>query len=248
MRLDLFLFENGLASSRTEAKSFITEGAVRIKGEHVTKPSYSVEGISIDDVSIDRSVKPYVSRGGIKLLSALEAFSVDPRGRFAIDIGASSGGFTDCLLQHGASGVLAVDSGSGQLVDSLRTDPRVTVYENYNARYMKHFDFPYVPSLAVMDVSFISARMIIPSVYDVLAEGGDYLLLIKPQFEVGRAGLGKNGIVKDDKQRNAAVDGVIEVARSVGFSFCGLIKSPILGGDGNVEFLAHFKKERQSDV
>ena len=241
MRLDIFLSEHGLAESRTEAKNLITSGAVTVKGKTVTKPSFDIDGES-SDVAVDRSAKKYVSRGGIKLEGALLAFSINPLGKLAIDVGASSGGFTDCLLQNGAKHVISVDSGSGQLVDKIRNDTRVTVFENYNARYMKSSDFEYTPNLAVMDVSFISATYIIPAVYEILADGADFICLIKPQFEVGRGGIGKGGIVKSEKQRLAAVSKVTDFAKAVGFELLALTDSSIQGGDGNIEYLAHFKK------
>ncbi len=240
MRLDVHLFSEGLVTSRTEAKRLITEGAVTVNGRVVKKPSYEV--LSDEDVNLADSGKRFASRGGIKLDEALKVFGINPEGRLVIDIGASSGGFTDCLLLHGAEHVIAVDSGTGQLRDSLRVDARVTSIENYNARYMKPEDFDYTPSLAVMDVSFISATYIIPAVFTVLAAGGDFICLIKPQFEVGRSGLGKGGIVRDKSVRDGAVSRVIDFAKAVGFEYIGLITSPILGGDGNTEFLAHFKK------
>ncbi len=238
MRLDVYLAENGLSDSRTEAKSFIVKGAVTVDGKIITKPAFDVAENA--KVSLDKSSKKYVGRGGLKLEAALSEFDVNVRGALALDIGASSGGFTDCLLQNGAAHVIAVDSGSGQMVDSLRRDARVTVIENYNARYMKPCDLEYIPTFAVMDVSFISATYIMPSVREVLSPGGDFICLIKPQFEVGRSGLGKGGIVKDDKTRLLAVDKVISFAVSVGFKLVKIIKSPIIGGDGNIEFLAHF--------
>ena len=241
MRIDVFLSESGILSSRTEAKRFIEEGAVYVDGTQILKSSFDVAGLE-DKVFVDKSVKKYVSRGGIKLKGALESFSVSVAGKKCIDVGASSGGFTDCLLQEGATHVIAVDSGSGQIASILRSDSRVTVIENYNARYMSAADFEYAPELAVMDVSFISATYIIPAVMQVLASEGDFICLIKPQFEVGRSGVGKGGIVKDRAVRDAAVARVIEFAKSVGFEHLGLITSPILGGDGNTEFLAHFRK------
>ena len=240
MRLDLYLFSASLVKSRTEAKGFITSGAVVVNGKTVSKPSYEVT--EEDDVSLDTSGRRFVSRGGIKLEHALAHFSVDPSDRICLDVGASSGGFTDCLLKAGAKRVIAVDSGSGQLVPEIREDHRVTVFENYNARYMSPSHFDCTPTLAVMDVSFISATYIMPSVYEVLGDGGDYVLLIKPQFEVGRSGLKKGGLVKDEATAKLAVERVIDFAKNVGFSFVGITKSPITGGDGNTEYLAHFKK------
>jgi len=241
MRLDIFLAENGLVDSRTDAKNFIQSGQVIVNGKVVTKPAYSIVGN--EDISVDKSSKKYVSRGGFKLEAALDAFKIDPTGRRALDIGASSGGFTDCLIQRGAAHVIAVDSGSGQMVDFLRRDERVSVIENFNARYMSPEDIEYTPDLAVMDVSFISAKLILPAAFGVLCAGGDFICLIKPQFEVGRSGLNKKGIVKSDELRKSALDGVIESAICCGFELVGFIESPILGGDGNKEFLAHFRKK-----
>ena len=241
MRLDVFLSEKGFAISRTEAKNLITGGAVTVMGKCVTKPSFDVNP-ELSDITVDLSMKKYVSRGGLKLEGALSAFEINPSDRLAIDIGASSGGFTDCLLQNGAAHVIAVDSGCGQLVESIRCDERVTVFENYNARYMKASDFEYAPNLAVMDVSFISATYIIPAIYEILAEGGDFICLIKPQFEVGRRGLSKGGIVKSERERLDAVKKVTDFAAAQGFISLGTVTSPIQGGDGNIEYLAHFKK------
>ena len=242
MRLDVFLTQNGLAESRTDAKKFITCGAVNVAGKTVTKPSFDVSE-SETDVTVDKSVKKYASRGGLKLEAALSAFGVKPKDRLALDVGASSGGFTDCLLKNGAKHVISVDSGSGQLADFLRRDGRVTVFENYNARYMSPEDFEYRPNLAVMDVSFISATYIIPSVYQTLDDEADFICLIKPQFEVGRTGLGKGGIVKNEKTRVDAVFKVTEFAKAQGFELSSVIESPIQGGDGNIEYLAHFRKK-----
>lgn len=240
MRLDVYLCEKGYAESRTEAKKFILAEGVSVNGKKVLKPSYDV--IDGDEVSVDKSSKKYVSRGGIKLEAALDAFSISAEGRLAIDIGASSGGFTDCLLQRGARHVIALDSGTLQLVASLRKDERVTSIENYNARYMKRDDLEYTPDIAVMDVSFISATHIIRPIYECLADNADFVCLIKPQFEVGRSNVGKGGIVKSEKAREEAVENVVSFAKAVGFEFVSKITSPIAGGDGNTEYLAHFKK------
>lgn len=240
MRIDIYLAEAGLVSSRTEAKRFIDEGAVSVNGKQVSKPSFNVNGD--EEIAVDRSVKEFVSRGGIKLKGALLEFGVSADGRLCLDVGASSGGFTDCLLKSGAKHVIAVDSGSGQLNQAIRQDERVTVFENYNARYMRREDFDYSPELAVMDVSFISATYIIPAVYDVLTDGGEFICLIKPQFEVGRSNLGKGGIVKDSKIRLLALKKVTDFAEKCGFKLLGTVQSPIKGGDGNIEFLAYFVK------
>lgn len=238
-RLDVYLSESSLVTSRTEAKNFIQGGAVTVDGKVVTKPS-----LSIDDnacVCVDKEFKKYASRGGYKLEAALDEFKVMCEGAKALDVGASSGGFTDCLLKRGALHVIAVDSGSGQMVQSLRDDDRVTVIENFNARYMTPGDLEFRPELVVMDVSFISATLIIPAIKSCISDDGDFICLIKPQFEVGKSGIGKGGIVKNDALREKAVNDVVEFAKCVGFKSCGLMRSPIVGGDGNIEFLAHFK-------
>ena len=238
MRLDVYLFDKALAASRTDAKRLIAEGLVNVNGTVVLKAALDVS--ESDEVTVSASENRFVSRGGLKLKGALEKFKVSVSGKGALDVGASSGGFTDCLLQNGAKHVIAVDSGSGQIAKSLREDSRVTVIENFNARYMTTDDFDYAPEIIVMDVSFISATCIIPAIYDVSADNADFVCLIKPQFEVGRAGVGKGGIVKDDKLRRGALQKVIDFATEHGFEYIDSCVSPIKGGDGNVEFLVHF--------
>ena len=240
MRLDVYLADNSLVNSRTDAKNFIMAGSVTVDGKVIKKPAFVISGS--ENIIVDTSGKKFASRGGLKLEAAIDEFKIDPTGLVALDVGASSGGFTDCLLQRGASRVISVDSGSGQMIQRLREDSRVTVIENFNARYMSKDDFDVIPEIVVMDVSFISAKLIIPAVYSVLAEGGGFVCLIKPQFEVGRSGLNKKGIVKNDLLRKAAVDDVIQSAIALGFTCHGLIESPILGGDGNMEYLGYFKK------
>jgi 23S rRNA (cytidine1920-2'-O)/16S rRNA (cytidine1409-2'-O)-methyltransferase len=246
MRADVYLTQFGYAPSRSRAAAMIQEGAVIIDGVTVEKVSESIDETREHAVTLGEII-PYVGRGGLKLQGALDAFSVDCQGKYALDVGASTGGFTDCLLQHGASHVFAVDAGSGQLAPQLCRDARVTNIENCNARCLaasmlgEKFPADGVP-LCVMDVSFISARHIIPAVYSVLADGGIFVCLIKPQFEVGKSGLNKKGIVKNDALRKQAVADVIECATAFGFSNRGVIESPILGGDGNTEYLACFVK------
>jgi len=240
MRLDVYIFNKGLSQSRTEAKLYISEGAVTVDGKVINKPSYEVSENSC--VIVDKSIKKYVSRGGLKLEGAIEKFNISVKGRFCIDIGASTGGFTDCLLQNGARKVIALDSGSGQLAESIRLDERVTVIENYNARYLSSEDMPFIPDLAVMDVSFISATYIIGAIFNILSDSGDFLCLIKPQFEVGPSNIGKGGIVKSEKARKEAIDKVVDFAKNLGFKHLSTITSPITGGDGNIEYLSHFKK------
>ena len=245
-RLDLILFEHGFFETKSSASANILAHNVKINGEVVSKAGEMFdENILFNEEKpalIEIDSIPYVSRGGLKLEGALSEFGISPLGKLCIDVGASSGGFTDCLLQKGAKAVYAVDSGSGQLNESLRQDKRVICIENYNARYMNPSDFEDLFDLAVMDVSFISATYIIPSLYNCLKEGADYILLIKPQFEVGRGGLSKGGIVKDEGLRRSAIEKVTECAISVGFKLIGVTVSPIKGGDGNIEFLAHLKK------
>ena len=239
MRLDLFLSENGYAQSRQRAKLMIESGDVEIDGVVIKKPSFTVsEGVH--NVRV-RDPLIYVSRGGIKLEAALDAFCVDPQGVCAVDIGASTGGFTDCLLQRGARRVYAVDSGDGQLAKKLSSDARVVSLEHMNARSMTREDIGEVAELVVMDVSFISSTYIIPVIPSLLDGRGIFISLIKPQFEVGRAMLGKGGIVKDPAAHLFAVMRVFECAKEHGFSMTGLIPSPIEGGDGNREFLACFR-------
>ena len=241
MRLDVYLFEQGLAESRTEAKNLIVDGSVSLNGKIIKKPSFEIDGAE-ENITVDRTAKKFASRAGFKLEAALDEFNVSVEGKCAIDIGASSGGFTDCMLKRGCVKVFAVDSGHGQLVRSLREDDRVVVYENYNARYLVREDFDSVPDIAVMDVSFISATYIIPAIRELLLPGGEFICLIKPQFEVGKAKLGKGGVVKSEKYRKEAIDKVVYFARSQGFELIGVIQSPISGGDGNVEYLGYFRK------
>lgn len=215
---------------------------VELNGKIADKPATPV-----DDTATVRILDTlrYVSRGGLKLEAALAAFDVNPAGRVALDIGASSGGFTDCLLQNGATLVYALDSGTDQLAASLRADPRVRCREHCNARYLQPSDFEQTPTLAVMDVSFISQTLILPAIAAVLPDGGELVSLIKPQFEAGRAAIGKGGIVRSDADRAAAVRRVTECAEALGLTHLGTIPSPIRGGDGNIEYLAHFKKEKK---
>lgn len=208
-------------------------GLVRVAGEVRDKPGTLVEDSVPVEVSADPC--PYASRGGLKLEAALDAFAIDPRGRAALDIGASTGGFTDCLLQRGAARVIAVDVGYGQLAWHLRRDPRVVVLERRNARYLQPEDLPVVPDLATVDVSFISLRLILPAILRVVRPGSDVIALVKPQFEAGRGEVGKGGVVRDERVRRAAVEGVARFASATGFSVCGECESPLAGPKGNRE-------------
>lgn len=235
MRLDIYLAEKGLAQSRTFAKMLISKGCVTVNNKAASKPSYDVaDG---DDVAVISVPYSFVSRGGVKLEAALEHFKVDVQGAVCVDIGASSGGFTDCLLSRGAAKVFAVDSGSGQLAEKLRADTRVINIENFNARELSADTLGEKPDIAVCDVSFISQTLIIPAAARVLKDGGVYIGLIKPQFECGRAGLGKGGIVKDKKVMTAAIEKVTAAAAASRLGAVDIIPSPIFGGDGNREFL-----------
>ncbi len=241
MRIDVYLYENGYTKSRTDSKRLIQEGRVFINKKAIIKPSFEIETDNWE-IEIIKETTEYASRGGLKLQGALDAFNIDVTGSYALDIGASTGGFTDCLLSRGAKHVTSIDSGKGQILERLRSDKRVTVLESYNARYMKREDFSYVPNLAVMDVSFISATLIIPALFDILSENASFICLIKPQFEVGKQNLSKGGIVKEEKTRKQAVEKVRSFAESVGFITLGIVESPIKGGDGNIEYLAYFVK------
>ena len=240
MRLDQALVSMAFAESRSRAQSMIKNGLVSVNSKTVLKPSFSV--CETDKIECkEDSLCPYVSRGGIKLKGAIDAFGVDVNGKVCLDIGASSGGFTDCLLKSGASKVYCVDSGHSQLHHSLASDKRVINFENVNARYLDNEIIPQLVDIAVMDVSFISQTKLYEALTKLMKDGGMFISLIKPQFEVGRSGVGKGGIVKDEKKRNEAVNNVIEIAKYFGFINQGFITSPIKGGDGNVEFLALFQ-------
>ncbi len=241
MRSDLYLLEYGYVKSRQSAKNLIEGGRVTVDGRVLSKPAEQIDGGLEHTVEIIK--EKYVCRGGYKLEAALDAFpgETDPQGAVCIDIGASTGGFTDCLLQRGAAKVYAIDSGHGQLDGGLEADDRVISIEGYNARNLKAEDFPEAADMAVMDVSFISQTLILPSIPKVLKPGGVLVSLIKPQFEVGREGVGKGGIVKNIKKRDEAVRRVTDFAAGCGFALIGKLESPIKGGDGNTEFLAVFR-------
>ncbi|MBQ4354655.1 MAG: TlyA family RNA methyltransferase [Clostridia bacterium] len=235
MRLDVYLYSEGLAKSRSRAASLIAGGFVTVNGVAVTKASYAVE--DNDSIAVTGEEHPFVGRGGMKLDAALEQFGIDVTGLVCADIGASTGGFTDCLLRRGAAHVYAVDSGHDQLDESLKNDSRVTNMENCNARYLTKELLGRVCDCAVADLSFISQTLILPAVSSVLSENGQYIALIKPQFECGRTAIGKGGIVKDPKQHREAVRQVLTAANANGLAPQKLMKSPIQGGDGNTEFL-----------
>jgi 23S rRNA (cytidine1920-2'-O)/16S rRNA (cytidine1409-2'-O)-methyltransferase len=234
-RLDLLLVDRGLAESREKARALVLAGQVLVDGQPAPKPGHSV---SLDSRIELLARLPYVSRAGKKLEAALDAFRIDVTGRTCLDVGASTGGFTDCLLQRGARRVYALDVGSGQLDWGLRNDPRVAVREGINARYLKSEDIGEFVDLAVCDVSFISATLILPRLAALLQEHGEMVILVKPQFEVGRGQVGKGGVVRDPALHQAACARVEEAARRLGFR-CDLMASPVLGAEGNKEFLLY---------
>ncbi len=235
-RVDALLVARGLCDSREQAKRLILAGEVR-SGDHVVdKPGAKVAA----DTPLDVREKPrFVGRGGFKLEAALEAFQIDPSGWICMDVGASTGGFTDCLLQHGAVRVHAIDVGTNQLVWKLRNDPRVVVKEQFNARHMVPEDIGEKVLLAVMDLSFISLTNVLPAVFPILGHGGSVVCLIKPQFELRREDISKGGIVRDPALHECAVEKIRHfVTEECQMEWRGLIASPITGTDGNQEFLA----------
>jgi 23S rRNA (cytidine1920-2'-O)/16S rRNA (cytidine1409-2'-O)-methyltransferase len=241
-RLDLLLVERQLAPSRERARALIMAGQVRVDGTAITKAGTSVA--SDADVTLIAPDHPYVSRGGLKLAHALDTFSIEVRGRAALDIGASTGGFTDVLLQRGARQVVALDVGHGQLDWRLRTDPRVVVLEHVNARFLKATDLPDAADIVTIDVSFISLRHILPVVPATLAPRADVVALVKPQFEAGRDDVGEGGLVLDPAVHERVVDEVRATARAVGLEPVAMTPSPITGATGNQEFLLHLRVAR----
>ncbi|WP_248925313.1 TlyA family RNA methyltransferase [Paenibacillus hamazuiensis] len=238
-RLDVLLVEQGFFESREKAKTSIMAGLVFVDEERVDKAGTKVARTA--KLHVKGAVHPYVSRGGLKLKKALDTFQIPLAGAVMLDIGASTGGFTDCALQHGAAYVYAIDVGYNQLDWSLRSDERVHVMERVNFRYMKPEDLPGPkPTFATIDVSFISLKLILPPLKEILGDAGETVALIKPQFEAGREQVGKSGVVRDPDVHRHVVRTVIEFAESIGFFLKGLTFSPIKGGEGNIEFLAYF--------
>lgn len=240
-RIDLLLQARGLAESRTKAQALIMAGVVLVDEKRVEKPSESFAEDATIRIKGDSPENRYVSRGGVKLEGALRSFSIDPAGFICLDVGSSTGGFTDCLLRHGASRVICVDSGTNQLDWRLRNDERVEVRENTNARGLKQSDFQTLFDLIVVDVSFISVTKIIPALVGLLKPDGMFIILIKPQFEVGRGEVGKGGIVHEPEKHERVIREINGFADSFGLNCSGLIESPILGAEGNKEFLALYK-------
>jgi 23S rRNA (cytidine1920-2'-O)/16S rRNA (cytidine1409-2'-O)-methyltransferase len=236
-RIDLLLVERGLAESRTKAQALVMAGAVVVGETRVDKPGALVDPTLPVRLKEDAAPSRYVSRGALKLEKALEVFPVDPRGKTCADLGASTGGFTDLLLQRGAAKVYAVDVGYGQLHSKLRSDPRVVVRERENARLLTAEALGERVDLVTGDLSFISLRLVLPAMKAILRPGGSALLLVKPQFEVGKGEVGKGGVVRDDAKRRAALDAVAAAARELGFEVLGEAESPVEGPAGNREWL-----------
>ena len=239
-RLDRLLVARGLAPTREKAQALILSGAVSVDGRRVDKAGTAVDETA--DLVVAAPPHPYVSRGGVKLAAALDAFGLDPAGLVCLDVGASTGGFTDCLLQRGAARVFAVDVGYGQLDAKLRADPRVVVREKVNARSLSRMDVPEPVSLAAIDVSFISTRLVLPAVVPLVAPKGSVVVLVKPQFEAGRAEVGKGGIVRSVDVRQRVVSEIAEFGRGIELEVVGSIPSPIRGAHGNEEFLLGFHR------
>jgi 23S rRNA (cytidine1920-2'-O)/16S rRNA (cytidine1409-2'-O)-methyltransferase len=242
LRLDLLLVERGLAPSRERARALVIAGQVTVDGAVVSKAGTPVaEGAEVALATPDH---PYVGRGGLKLAHALDTFAIDVTGRDCLDIGASTGGFTDVLLQRGATRVVALDVGHGQLDWRLRNDPRVLVLEGVNARYLSLEQLPGPVDFVSIDVSFISLSLVLPPVPALLRPGADLVALVKPQFEAGREEVGKKGIVRDPEVHQRVLDRVTQAAGACGLTRAGLVPSPITGAEGNVEFLLHLKPGR----
>ncbi|MEA3338119.1 MAG: TlyA family RNA methyltransferase [Chloroflexota bacterium] len=238
-RLDSLVVARGLAPSREKARALIMAGSVFIGDQRMTKPGRMVAADALLEV---RGSLPYVSRGGLKLEAALDSFQLDPAGMQAADVGASTGGFTDCLLQRGAAHVYAIDVGYGQLAWKLRQDPRVTVMERTNARYLQTLPDGRLLDLAVVDVSFIGLALVMPAVSRILQPGGQAIVLIKPQFEAGRSMVGKGGVVRDPAVHERVLETTMRMFGETGWRVDGLLRSPITGPKGNIEFLCLLAK------
>jgi len=240
-RLDKVLFDRGFAESRQKAAALVLAGQVVVGDHRVSKPGHKIDPGS--SLRIKGEQCAYVSRGGYKLAAALDKFAVDPKEKVCVDIGASTGGFTDCLLQRGAKKVYAIDVGYGQLAWKLREDPRVESLERQNIRNLPRNALPAGISLVVADASFISLKLVLPKIWELLDPGGEAVALVKPQFEVGREQVAKGGVVRNPDFRKQAVDAVAAESESNGFSVQGVIESPIVGAKkGNVEYLIYLKK------
>ena len=244
-RLDVLLVSLGLAESRAKAQATIMAGEVYVNGQKADKSGMEVDITS--NIEVRGSACPYVSRGGLKLEKALKNFGVDPTGYVCSDSGASTGGFTDCLLQQGASKVFAIDVGYGQLAWKIRNDPRVVVMERTNIRYVTPEDLGEMLDLSVIDVSFISLGLVLPVVKTLLKPTGQVLCLIKPQFEAGKEKVGKKGVVRDPAVHEEVLQNFISLAKSLDFTIRNITFSPVKGPEGNIEFLAHLSMQPGED-
>ena len=241
-RIDKLLVERGLVESRTKAQAMVMAGVVLVDEQRVEKPSHQFDPNSTIRIKgEDDPSTRYVGRGGLKLEAALREFQIDVAGLECLDVGASTGGFTDCLLQNGARKVFAIDVGHNQIDWRLRQDPRVEVREGVNARYLKPEDFPRPFALAVIDVSFISVTKVLPAIVPLMSEGARIVTLIKPQFEVGKGEVGGGGVVRDAAKRARVVEEVNAAARDLGLDVVTVIESPITGAEGNVEYLSLYR-------
>ena len=238
-RLDVLLVEQGLLDSRQKAQTHIMAGLVFVNGQRVDKPGTAVANDA--QIEVRGRALPYVSRGGLKLEKAMKTFPITLEGKICADIGASTGGFTDCMLQNGAARVYAVDVGYGQLDWKLRNDPRVVCLERTNARYLDHEQVPDVLDFASIDVSFISLKLIFPALYSLLREGGEIACLIKPQFEAGPEKVGKKGVVRDPKVHLEVLENFLTHAKDSGFAVLDITFSPICGPEGNIEYLGYLE-------
>lgn len=239
-RLDAELVRRGLVTSRAEAQAAVRKGLVTVSGAPATKVAALVDGS--DPLRVAATVRRFASRGGDKLAAALERFAVDPTGRDCLDAGASTGGFTDRLLQGGALRLIAVDVGYGQLAWRIRNDPRVIVMERTNVKDLRRDALPFPPDLVVADLSFISLRRTIPVLVDLATPDAEFVVLIKPQFEAGRGDVGRGGVVRDAAVRRRVIREVVEVFEREGVAALGVMASPLLGPAGNVEFLLHARR------
>ena len=246
IRLDQLVFEKGYAPSREKARALIMSGCVFLDGQRADKPGQQVSPDA--DPEVRSHELPFVSRGGYKLDKAIRVFGIEPTCKTCIDCGASTGGFTDVLLQHGAAKVYAVDVGYGQLAWKLREDPRVICLERTNLRYVTEEQIPEKLDLAVCDVSFISLRLVMPAVAKLLKPGAAIMCLIKPQFEAGRELVGKKGVVRDSAVHEQVIRGILDFMPTIGFSVCALDYSPITGPEGNIEFLLYMKNTLQDSA
>lgn len=240
-RLDVLLHERGLVESREKARGLILAGQVLVDGRRIDKPGTRVETDAVLEITGD--VNPYVSRGGLKLEAALEAFQIDVRGKVVLDVGASTGGFTDCLLKKGAARVYAVDVGYGQMDWRLRQDPRVIIRERTNIRYVTPDQFPELMDVCTIDVSFISLALVFPAVVPLIKAQGEMVALVKPQFEAGREQVGKKGVVREPEVHIKVLERVLNEALKNGLVPLNAVHSPITGPQGNIEFFVHLTRD-----